>query len=52
MTGTMTLVGMDVHARSTHAAALNLMSGEIQRAGSIVVIQPARIRIRALPLIP
>jgi hypothetical protein len=27
MTGTMTWVGMDVHARSTHAAAINLMSG-------------------------
>ena len=29
MTGTMTWVGMDVHARSTHAAAINLMTGEI-----------------------
>ena len=31
MTGTVTWVGMDVHARSTHAAAMNLLSGEIER---------------------
>ncbi|MGZ4248417.1 MAG: IS110 family transposase [Solirubrobacteraceae bacterium] len=31
MTGTMTWVGMDVHARSTHAAAISLMTGEIER---------------------
>jgi len=31
MTGTLTWVGMDVHARSTHAAAVDLVSGEIQR---------------------
>jgi transposase len=31
MAGTVTLVGMDVHARSTHAAAINLLSGEIER---------------------
>ena len=29
MTGTMTWVGMDVHARSTHAAAIDLMTGEM-----------------------
>ena len=29
---TVTWVGMDVHARSTHAAAIDLVSGEIQRA--------------------
>src|SRR5947209_1182285 len=28
---TVTWVGMDVHARSTHAAAINLLSGEVQR---------------------
>ena len=32
MAGTVTWVGMDVHARSTHAAAINLLSGEIERA--------------------
>jgi transposase len=30
--GTMTWVGLDVHARSTHAAALEVMSGELRRA--------------------
>jgi transposase len=29
VTGTMTWVGMDVHARSTHAAAINSMTGEL-----------------------
>lgn len=32
MNGTMTWVGLDVHARSTHAAALEVMSGELRRA--------------------
>ena len=31
MTGTMTWVGMDVHARSTHAAAIDAMTGELVR---------------------
>ena len=31
MTGTMTWVGLDVHARSTHAAAIDTMSGELRR---------------------
>src|ERR1700684_2080520 len=31
MTGTMTWVGLDVHARSTHAAAVNVMTGELSR---------------------
>lgn len=31
MTGTMTFVGMDVHARSTHAAVVDLSTGEISR---------------------
>ena len=31
MTGTMTWVGFDVHARSTHAAAINTMTGELRR---------------------
>ena len=31
MTGTMTWVGFDVHARSTHAAAIDTMSGELTR---------------------
>jgi hypothetical protein len=32
MQETMTAVGLDVHARSTHAAAIDLMSGELRRA--------------------
>lgn len=32
MAGTMTWVGMDVHARSTHAAAIDVLTGEITRA--------------------
>ena len=32
MTGTMTWVGLDVHARSTHAAAIDTMTGELSRA--------------------
>src|SRR5437588_3149084 len=31
MTGTMTFVGMDVHARSAHAAAIDVVSGELKR---------------------
>lgn len=31
MTGTMTWVGFDVHARSTHAAAIDSMTGELVR---------------------
>ncbi len=31
MTGTMTWVGLDVHARSTHAAAIDVMTGELRR---------------------
>lgn len=32
MTSTMTYVGLDVHARSTHAAAVDVASGELRRA--------------------
>ena len=32
MTSTMTYVGLDVHARSTHAAAIDVASGELRRA--------------------
>jgi len=34
MTGTATWAGLDVHARSTHAAAINVMSGELVKARS------------------
>jgi transposase len=33
MTGTMTYVGLDVHARSTQACALDPLSGELRRRG-------------------
>jgi len=29
---TMTYVGLDVHARSTHAAAIDVVTGELRRA--------------------
>ena len=32
MAGTVTWAGLDVHARSTHAAAINVMTGELVRA--------------------
>jgi transposase len=32
MTGTMTFAGLDVHARSTHAAAIDVITGELRRA--------------------
>lgn len=32
MAGTVTWAGLDVHARSTHAAAINVLSGELTRA--------------------
>ena len=32
MTVTMTYVGLDVHARSTHAAAIDVVTGELRRA--------------------
>ena len=32
MTATMTYVGLDVHARSTHAAAIEVATGELHRA--------------------
>jgi hypothetical protein len=31
MPGTMTYVGFDVHARSAHAAAIDVMTGELSR---------------------
>ena len=32
MAGTVTWVGLDVHARSTHGAAVDLLTGELSRA--------------------
>jgi transposase len=60
VTTTMTCVGLDVHARSTYAAAVELVSGELQRArfgaGSEEVVawlaglpQPLRVCYEAGP---
>jgi len=38
--GTMTCVGLDVHARSTHAAAIDLLSGELRRARFGAGVEP------------
>jgi hypothetical protein len=35
MTGTMTWVGIDVHARSAHAAAIDAITGELRGCGSV-----------------
>lgn len=40
MTGTMTRVGLDVHARSIHAAAINSVSGVLTRARFACVEDP------------
>ncbi len=37
MTGTVTWAGLDVHARSTHGAAINVMAGELRGRGSALV---------------
>ena len=60
MTGTMTWVGLDVHARSTHASAIDVVTGELTRArfgaGSEEVVEwlvglrgPARVVYEAGP---
>jgi transposase len=40
LTGTMTWVGLDVHARSTHAAAIDVLTGELTRARFGVGAEP------------
>jgi transposase len=43
LSGTMTWVGLDVHARSMHAAAIDSMTGELSRAGiGMQVIAPGK----------
>src|SRR2546426_1895417 len=49
MTGTMTFVGLDVHARSTQACALHPLSGELRRKGFGPGIEPLLAWLRALP---
>jgi transposase len=47
--GTMTSVGLDVHARSTQAAALNVVSGELRRARFGAGVEPVIGWLRELP---
>jgi transposase len=47
--GTMTCVGMDVHARSTHAAAIDLVSGELHRARFGAGLEPVLEWLGELP---
>ena len=49
MNGTMTCVGLDVHARSTQAAAIDLLSGELHRARFGGGVDPVVGWLRELP---
>ena len=49
MTATMTWVGLDVHARSTHAAAIDRESGELTRARFGAGVEGVTAWLGALP---
>jgi transposase len=49
MSGTMTCVGFDVHARSTHAAAIDVMSGELSRMRFGAGVQAPVAWLESLP---
>jgi hypothetical protein len=49
MTGTMTFVGMDVHARSTSAAAIDVMTGELVRMRFGAGVEAPIAWLRELP---
>src|SRR5215210_339879 len=49
VTGTMTWVGLDVHARSTHAAAIDLVTGELRRARFGPGVEPVVAWLAGLP---
>jgi transposase len=49
MPGTMTFVGMDVHARSIHAAAVDVMSGELTRVRMGADLETPVAWLRSLP---
>jgi transposase len=49
MTGTMTFAGLDVHARSTQACALDPFSGELRRRGFGLGVEPVVEWLRQLP---
>jgi transposase len=49
VSGTMTAVGLDVHARSTQAAAIDLVSGELCRARFGIGVEPVVGWLKGLP---
>lgn len=49
MVGTMTWVGLDVHARSTHAAAIDVMTGELSRVRFGPGVEAPLSWLRSLP---
>jgi transposase len=49
VTATMTFVGLDVHARSTHAAAIDVLTGELRRARFGAGSEPVIEWLVALP---
>jgi transposase len=49
MTGTMTFAGLDVHARSTHAAAVDVLTGELRRARFGIGSEPVLAWLQQLP---
>jgi transposase len=49
VTATMTFAGLDVHARSTHAAAIEVMTGELRRARFGAGGEPVIAWLRSLP---
>jgi transposase len=49
MTATMTFAGLDVHARSTHAAAIDVLTGEVSRARFGAGSEPVVRWLRELP---
>jgi transposase len=49
LNGTMTWVGLDVHARSTHGAAIHALTGELQRARFGPGAEPVVAWLAALP---
>lgn len=49
MSGTMTWVGFDVHARSTHAAAIDRDTGELSRMRSGPGVQAPVAWLGSLP---
>jgi transposase len=49
VTATMTFAGLDVHARSTHAAAIEVLSGELHRARFAAGSEEVIAWLQALP---